>query len=578
MSVLAIGLVVAVSALASRGMRAPSTQASDQSSTLSYLPADLRPDLEPVTALVPLPAMYHVEDGDTLLSIALRFNSSAEAIRLASTIEDVHVLAIGQLLIVPPPQSSLQAVDPGLTVRELADGYGLDPDVLLAYNAWAVSTVDEPGGRSIAVLPPSGWVAPALLASNPRVEIEAPAEDAAVVVDSEASPEMTVYTIAEGDTLLGIALRLGVDPEALVAANRLSRPDLIVAGDALEIPLWARPAHGDAESSAPASVSPGVEVHQASVRPQTPIVYEVAPGDTITGLAERFGVDTETIVNTNRLANADRISVGDELTILPVSGVVYKVEAGDTLEGIAAAFRVDLGPIIDFNYLENADFITIGKELIIPGALPLAPRLQTSTTYVVQPGDTVSGIATRLRVSARDIVAANGLPSADRIAIGDQLRIVGGAAGSRGSQQTVTRNLPVPSGPSSTARLPAAGDGNIASLALQYSGSRYVYGGTTPSGFDCSGFVYYVYAKSGKGVSRGIWGQYNAGAHPSRSELQAGDIVFFQNTYMAGLSHNGIYVGNGQFIHASDERSGVKISSLSDSYWSSRWFGATRLA
>ena len=53
--------------------------------------------------------------------------------------------------------------------------------------------------------------------------------------------------------------------------------------------------------------------------------------------------------------------------------------------------------------------------------------------------------------------------------------------------------------------------------------------------------------------------------------------MFFQNTYMPGLSHNGIYIGNGQFVHASDERSGVKVSSLSESYWASRWFGATRV-
>jgi len=104
-----------------------------------------------------------------------------------------------------------------------------------------------------------------------------------------------------------------------------------------------------------------------------------------------------------------------------------------------------------------------------------------------------------------------------------------------------------------------------------------VFGGTTPAGFDCSGFVYYVLNKSGKPISRGMWGQYGAGPHPGRGALQPGDIVFFQNTYMAGLSHNGIYIGNGQFIHASDERSGVKISSLSEAYWASRWFGATRV-
>jgi cell wall-associated NlpC family hydrolase len=112
---------------------------------------------------------------------------------------------------------------------------------------------------------------------------------------------------------------------------------------------------------------------------------------------------------------------------------------------------------------------------------------------------------------------------------------------------------------------------------MGYKGSRYVFGGTTPAGFDCSGFVYYVVNRAGTGISRGMWGQYGAGAHPSRGDLQPGDIVFFQNTYMAGLSHNGIYIGGGQFIHASDERTGVTISNLSDSYWASRWFGATRV-
>ena len=74
-----------------------------------------------------------------------------------------------------------------------------------------------------------------------------------------------------------------------------------------------------------------------------------------------------------------------------------------------------------------------------------------------------------------------------------------------------------------------------------------------------------------------MWGQYGAGPHPSRSELRPGDIVFFENTYMPGLSHNGIYIGGGQFINAVDERSGVRVANLSDPYWASRWFGATRV-
>jgi cell wall-associated NlpC family hydrolase len=112
---------------------------------------------------------------------------------------------------------------------------------------------------------------------------------------------------------------------------------------------------------------------------------------------------------------------------------------------------------------------------------------------------------------------------------------------------------------------------------LKLLGAPYVWGGSSPSGFDCSGFVWYVARQVGKPLSRGMLGEYNSGSHPSRDELKAGDLVFFQNTYSAGLSHNGIYIGNGQFVHAVDESAGVTVSSLNTAYWSSHWFGATRL-
>ena len=102
-------------------------------------------------------------------------------------------------------------------------------------------------------------------------------------------------------------------------------------------------------------------------------------------------------------------------------------------------------------------------------------------------------------------------------------------------------------------------------------------GGSAPSGFDCSGFVWYVARQLSKQLSRGMFGQYNSGSHPSRDELKPGDLVFFQNTWTPGLSHNGIYIGSNQFVNAADESSGVTISSLTSAYWSSRWFGATRL-
>lgn len=118
----------------------------------------------------------------------------------------------------------------------------------------------------------------------------------------------------------------------------------------------------------------------------------------------------------------------------------------------------------------------------------------------------------------------------------------------------------------------------IVAVAQRYLGSPYRFGGSSPdAGFDCSGFVQYVLRQVGISIGRDAPAQYQYGAEVPREHLVPGDLVFFQNTYMPGLSHVGIYVGNGQFIHANDEATGVILSSLDDIYWAPRWYGAKRL-
>jgi cell wall-associated NlpC family hydrolase len=111
--------------------------------------------------------------------------------------------------------------------------------------------------------------------------------------------------------------------------------------------------------------------------------------------------------------------------------------------------------------------------------------------------------------------------------------------------------------------------------SMQYLGVPYVFGGTSPSGFDCSGFVQYVFAQEGIYLPRTADAQYECGYAVSTSELVPGDLVFF-STYDVGASHVGIYVGDGNFINASSSR-GVSIASLSSSYWSSTYIGARRV-
>ena len=117
--------------------------------------------------------------------------------------------------------------------------------------------------------------------------------------------------------------------------------------------------------------------------------------------------------------------------------------------------------------------------------------------------------------------------------------------------------------------------GRIISTSMDYLGVPYVFGGTSPYGFDCSGYVQYVFAKAGISLPRTADVQYEVGTPISTAELVPGDLVFFE-TYTYGASHVGIYVGDGNFIHASSSR-GVTVSSLSQAYYSSHYIGARRI-
>ncbi len=115
----------------------------------------------------------------------------------------------------------------------------------------------------------------------------------------------------------------------------------------------------------------------------------------------------------------------------------------------------------------------------------------------------------------------------------------------------------------------------IVDTAMQYLGVPYVWGGTSPSGFDCSGLVQYVCRQNGISVPRVAASQRGAGTYVSRENLQPGDLVFFSNG--GGISHVGIYVGNGNMIHAPQTGDVVKISSIETSYRISHYAGAVRV-
>src|SRR5262249_13683445 len=182
---------------------------------------------------------------------------------------------------------------------------------------------------------------------------------------------------------------------------------------------------------------------------------------------------------------------------------------------------VDLGLLLDYNDLNDPDVIHVGAKLVVPGGKLRADALPAPAPVAVAAGPAaVAAVAVAKAPALAPVAAPKPAPAA----------------------------APVPQ--------PSVGRGgaNIVANAMQYGGFRYVFGGTSPAGFDCSGFVYYIHNASGSPVGRGMWQQYNGGAHIPMNALQPGDTLFFANTYMPGLSHDGIYIGGGQFVHASDER------------------------
>lgn len=113
--------------------------------------------------------------------------------------------------------------------------------------------------------------------------------------------------------------------------------------------------------------------------------------------------------------------------------------------------------------------------------------------------------------------------------------------------------------------------------AKYYLGVKYVYGGTTPKGFDCSGYVQYVFAKHNTKLPRTADQQYLNGKPVAKiTDLQPGDLVFFETDKRKAVSHVGIYIGNNEFINAQSSK-GVAIASLTNTYWKARYIGAKRI-
>lgn len=294
--------------------------------------------------------------------------------------------------------------------------------------------------------------------------------------------------------------------------------------------------------------------------------YKVQAGDTLWKIATSNNISVQDLQSWNNL-NSKTIYVGQELSLIaPHSHATYSsytVKSGDTLLSIAKKYNTTVTELKSINEL-TSDLIKIGQILKVPNASTAEQpnanveqeQLTTAKTYTVQSGDSLWGIATRHGLTVDQLKLINGLTS-NAIRVGQVLTLTStdsSAAPASETKKTVNADALIAEG-------------------KKYMGVPYVWGGSTPKGFDCSGFLNYVYGKVGVSIPRTVETIWNATTQVSSP--QKGDIVFF-TTYKAGPSHAGIYLGDNKFLHAGTS-TGVTISKMSESYWKTRYLGAKKV-
>lgn len=337
--------------------------------------------------------------------------------------------------------------------------------------------------------------------------------------------------------------------------------------------------------------------------------YKVKSGDSLWAIAQKYNTSVAQLKTINKLSsdiifpnqiletdkkqssNASSSASEQNTNSRASNGAAktstYTVKKGDTLSAIAFKHNISLSNLMKWNNL-NSTLIYPGNVFVVSkssgsnsgsavsstgnangGGSPASSKQPASAkVYTVKSGDTLSRIALQYSVTVANLKKWNNL-SSDLILIGQKLKLQAGGTADSGK-------VAEDDGANNSGKIPADVSYNVNKLiqtAKSVKGVSYVWGGSTPSGFDCSGFIYYAYKAAGMNISRlSTDGYYNRSYYVNKP--QPGDLVFFEGTYKAGISHMGIYLGNNQFIHASSD--GVEISSLSNSYWKQHFDGYKR--
>lgn len=268
------------------------------------------------------------------------------------------------------------------------------------------------------------------------------------------------------------------------------------------------------------------------------------------------------------------------LAVSAAAGIT--VQPGDTAYSLARAHGLSVEALLSLNGLSAPD-LRVGQVL----------RVRALPPHSVQPGETLYGLSRRYGISVDALLAANGLAQGAVLEVGQLLQVPPpGAArpvtaalpGASVGSAVQPTSPPTPASSVGSGAVPGAAppastlphDWRSAALALL--GVPYVYGGTSQSGLDCSGFVLQVFSPLGVQLPRRSADQAQTGVPVAPPDLQAGDLVFFDTVGRGEVTHVGIYLGDNQFVNANSYKKQVAVDRLQgDPYWAPRLLGARRV-
>lgn len=363
----------------------------------------------------------------------------------------------------------------------------------------------------------------------------------AVLVAATAFAQAT-YTVKAGDTLEKIANRFNCKVDALARKNGIKDPKKLQIGQVLRLPTDPSSYRN---GKVPQTVKPSVKQTSSSGSTKTATISK-----------DKVNVRQKPTTSSKSLGQVEK---GRTATVLGEESGWYKLKfAGGTVGYV----RKDMVTVA-------TTAKTVAKQA---KQAPSAPPTGSAVTI------TADDVMLRAGPSTKQAVVATLRKGVEAKVIGRhgqwlKVSFPGGATGFVHASLTSAKQSVVASAP------PAADRSDLITTARRYLGVRYVYGGETSRGFDCSGFVYFLYRTvEGITLPRTSSEQAGSGISVKKEDLQPGDLVFFRTGRSTRINHAGIYIGDGNFIHASSGGGVVKIDSLTTGYYAARFVTARRIA